>query len=167
MILDFGGSVSRQIDRYTCPATLAVTVVPSGSTTIKNWFIGPATVNCSAHSPMAAESPLTISELVKLPNESRSPIFETATMIAATIRNNMIKAILYKLVRLTAKIGCRIGRVWHACRYSFLWIRDERAPMIRTGSCDIPVPNRSGSIKELRAPSSSSSGSAGGAENRL
>ena len=93
---------------YTCPDTLAVTVVPSGNTTIKNWFIGPATVDCSLRSLATEKSPLTISERVKLPKESRFRTLGIATTIAATITDNRIKAILCKFVRLIVQIGCRI-----------------------------------------------------------
>jgi hypothetical protein len=68
-------------------------MVPSGSTTIKNGFDGLSVAGCSLRSLATGNFPLTISELVKLPNESRFRIFETATMLAATIRNNRIKAI--------------------------------------------------------------------------
>ena len=101
-------STAKQIDRYTCPVTLAVTVVPSGSTTIKNWFIGPATIDCSLRSLGTEKSPLTILEPVKLPNESRFRTLGIATTIAATITDNRNKTILYKLVRLAVQIGCRI-----------------------------------------------------------
>jgi hypothetical protein len=103
------GSTAKQIDCYTCPATLAVTVVPSGSTTIKNWFIGPATVDCSLRSLATEKCPLTISERVKLPKESRFRTLGIATTIAATITDNRNKIILYKLVRLAVQIGCRIN----------------------------------------------------------
>jgi hypothetical protein len=92
----------------TCSATLDVTIVPSGRTTTKNWFIGSATVECSPHPLAAGNFPPTISDPVKLPNESRLRILKTAITIAATVTDNRIKAILCKFVRLIVQIGCRI-----------------------------------------------------------
>jgi hypothetical protein len=82
-------------------------VVPSGSTTIKNGFDGLSVADCSLRSLAAGNFPLTISERMELPNESRPRIIELAITIAATITENKI-TILYKLVRLTVQIGCRI-----------------------------------------------------------
>lgn len=94
-----GHSQNRRFDRktncrYTCPASLGVTIIPSGNTTIKKWFIRPATANCLAHSPAAGKFPLTISERVKRPNESRPRTFEIATRMTATTKDKKIKTIL-------------------------------------------------------------------------
>jgi hypothetical protein len=53
---------------------------------------------------------LAIPEPAKLPNELWHRGTEIATAIAATIMDNRIKTILYKLVRLTVQIGCMIDR---------------------------------------------------------
>jgi hypothetical protein len=58
--------------------------------------------------------------------------------MAATIPDNRIKTILYKLVRRTVRIGCRIDGQIHACQYSPLWICDERTQVISASFGDIP-----------------------------
>jgi hypothetical protein len=97
-----------QTDRYTCPATLGVTIVPSGSTTTKNGFIGPGVADCSALSPAMEKSSLAIPDRIKLPNEIRCRIIEIATTTPATATDNRNKTILHKFVRLSVQIGCRI-----------------------------------------------------------
>ena len=90
-------STAKQTDRYTCPATLGVTIVPSGSTTTKNCFIGLVIRDCSERSLAMRKSP---------PNQIRCRTRGIATRIAATIKDSRNKTILYKVVRLTVQIGC-------------------------------------------------------------
>jgi len=52
---------------------------------------------------------LAIPDRISLLNEIRCRIVEIAMRIAATIRDKRIKTILYKFVRLTVQIGCRIA----------------------------------------------------------
>jgi hypothetical protein len=123
-------STAKQTDRYTCPATLGVTIFPSGSTTTKNGFDGLGVADCSALSPLMEKASLAIPDRIKLPNEIRCRIIEIATTIAAMIRDNRIKTILYKFVRLTVQVGCRID-----CRLTRLPIFVS-LDMRRTGSDD-------------------------------
>jgi hypothetical protein len=81
----------------TCLATLGVTTVPSGSTTTKNCFTGLVIRDCSPLSPVMEKSSLAIPDRIKLPNEILCRIIEIAKRIAATIRDNRIKNILYKV----------------------------------------------------------------------
>jgi hypothetical protein len=83
-----------ELDRYTSSVTLDVTIVPSGSTTTKNFFIGLGVADCSARSLAMEKSPLAIPDRIKLPNEIRFRIIGIATTIAATITDNRIKTIL-------------------------------------------------------------------------
>jgi hypothetical protein len=99
-------STLKKAHRYTSPATLGVTIVPSGSTTTKNGFTGLDAAGCSALSSSMEKSSLVIPERVNPPNPMRFRIREMATRMAATITDKKIKTIFYKFVRLTAQIGC-------------------------------------------------------------
>jgi hypothetical protein len=103
-------SIVKQTDRYTGPATLGVTIVPSGSTTTRNCFNGLGVADCSAHSLAMERSSLTIPERVHPSDTMRFLIFGLAKRMAATITDIRIKAILYKFVRLTMQIRCIIAR---------------------------------------------------------
>jgi len=81
---------------------------PSGSTTTKNCFIGTEGLDCSARSLAMKKSSLATTEPVMVPNQIRCRTLGIATTIAATIRDNRNKNIVYKVVRLTVQIGCRI-----------------------------------------------------------
>ena len=56
------------------------------------------------------ESPLAISDRIKLPTEIWCRNIEIATAIATGMTDNRIKTIWYKFVRLTVQIGCMIAR---------------------------------------------------------
>jgi hypothetical protein len=91
---DFGGAIRWHSQKppsppqnkrtATCSATLTVTIVPSGSATTKNCFIGPATLDCSTRSCVMEESSL---------NQIRCRTRGIATTIAATIMEKRIKTI--------------------------------------------------------------------------
>jgi hypothetical protein len=136
-----------QTDRYTCPATLGVTIVPSGSTTTKNFFIGPVIRDCSARSLAMEKSPFP--EEVHAPGAMRFLILGLVTTIAVRITDNRIKTILYNFVRLNVQIGCRIDCRLTRCRYSSLSICDERDNGKRTVYVTLLRENRTmGSIEE-------------------
>jgi hypothetical protein len=97
-------STSIQTDRYTFPATLSAIILPSGSTTTKNCFVGPAIAGSPA--PSLTMDSLAITDPDKLPNDEW--IIKIATAIAATIMDKRIKTILQKLMRSTRPSGCMI-----------------------------------------------------------
>jgi hypothetical protein len=81
-------STAIQTDRYTCPATLGVTIVPSGGTTTKNGFNGPGVAECSALSPLMEESSLAISDRIKLPNEK--VVFSLSSPFGGSLRKRAV-----------------------------------------------------------------------------
>ena len=124
---------------YTCPATLGVTIVPSGSTTTKNFFIGPAILDCSTCSLVLEESFRTTPERVHPPDAMRFRILGMATRIAATITDKRNKAILYiKLYGLPCRLDagslCRLTRL---TIFISLNMRRTRSGD-QDGFCDIP-----------------------------
>ena len=82
------------MDGSKSSATLGLTTRPSGSTTTKNCFTVPATLNFAERSFAMEKSPLAISERVRLPNEMWRRIFEIANTIAATITDNTNKTMI-------------------------------------------------------------------------
>jgi hypothetical protein len=100
-------STAIQTDRYTCPATLGVTIVPSGGTTTKNGFNGPGVAECSALSPLMEESSLAISDRIKLPNEK--VVFLLSSLSAAAYEN--AQSFLHSLAPILNRILPSLGRV--------------------------------------------------------
>jgi hypothetical protein len=135
----------NKFDRYDRPATLGETIVPSGSTTIKNGFTGLVIRDRSERSPVLDKSP---------PNQIRCRTLGTATTIAATTRDIRKKVILSQV--------CTAYRAdWMQDRF-VVWTRkpifipfniDERAQIIRTAFRDILCGEpRTGSIDETLPP---------------
>ena len=84
----------RQLAPYTCPATVGVIIVPSGSTTTKNGFTGLVIRDCSERSLAMEKSPLMIPERVHAPDTMQFLMLGIATTIAATTRDIRKKVIL-------------------------------------------------------------------------
>jgi hypothetical protein len=75
------------------------------STTTKNYFMEPASPDCSAFPFARGILSLEIPELAKFSNEIWCGIIEIAMMIA----DSRIKTILYKLMRPTVPTGCTMN----------------------------------------------------------
>jgi hypothetical protein len=102
-------STAKHTDSYNRSTTIGLTIVPSGSPTTKNGFSGPATLDRLPLTLATDESSLTSPERVHHPDTIRFLILGLATTIAATITDERNKTILYKFVRFTELMGCRIN----------------------------------------------------------